>query len=72
MTEGFFVVYAKKCNKPNNIHFKDRINIVEFLLYNANDIDFLSINDVIIDLNKLINNNLMLSRYLKLTKNYEI
>ena len=66
--DGYHIVYAKKCGSPQNKFFTERIELVEFFVYNLNDIVFLSINDVIIDINKLINSNITLSRYLKLMK----
>ena len=70
--DGFHLVYAKKCGSPKNKFFEKRIEVIEFFAYNLNNIDFLSINDVIIDINKLVENNKNLSRYLKLIKIYEI
>ena len=67
--EGFNLVYAKKGGKPKNCFFETRIEVTEFLANNLNEIDFIAINDVIINKNVLINNNSLLSKYLKLTKN---
>jgi ABC-type proline/glycine betaine transport system ATPase subunit len=75
MDDGFYLIYAKRCGIPQNIFFETRIEVVNFFIKNLNDIDFISINDVIIDKNKLINDNIKLSRYLKLKKikeNYEL
>ena len=47
----------------------DGYEISKSLYEELNNIDFLSINDVVIDKNELVNNNLKLSRYLKLIKN---
>jgi hypothetical protein len=66
MTEGFNLVYAKIGNAPKNIFLEKRIDIMKFLANNLNNINFLSINDVIIDNNKLVNDNIKLGRYLKL------
>lgn len=70
--EGFNMVYAKRCGRPNNKFFKTRIELVEFLVYNINNMDFLSINDVIVDRNKLVNQSKSLSRYLKIMKINEV
>lgn len=69
---GFNVVYAKSGRGPKNIFFEKRIEVTEFLLTNLNEIDFISINEVIIDKNTLVKNNIKLSRYLKLKKIYEV
>lgn len=70
--DGFHLVYAKKCGSPKNKFFEKRIDVIEFFSHNLNNIDFLSINDVIIDINRLVENNKKLSRYLKLIKIYEV
>jgi len=66
--DGFRLVYAKKGGRPKNCFFENRIEVTEFLLYNLNDIDFICINDVIINKDKLVNENLKLGRFLKLSK----
>jgi len=66
--DGFRLVYAKSGGRPKNIFFESRIEVTEFLINNLNEIDFICINDVIIDKNKLVNENLKLSRFLKLDK----
>jgi hypothetical protein len=63
------LIYAKSGGVPKNKFFDNRILLIEFLMSNLNNIDFISLNDVIIDKNKLINDNLKMSRYLKLMKN---
>lgn len=72
INDGFNLVYAKSGKTPKNIFLEKRKDVVKFFIDNFNDIDFISINDVIIDKNKLVNNNLLLSRYLKLKRIYEI
>jgi len=72
MSEGFNLIYAKSCGSPKNKFFENRRLLVEFFMENLNNIDFISINDVIIDKNKLINDNLKMGRYLKLMRIYEI
>ena len=57
---------------PENCFLETRIEVTKFLKNNLNDIDFISINDIIIDKNILINNSLPLCRYLKLKKINEI
>ena len=66
--EGFNLVYAKKGGIPKKCFFETRIEVTEFLANNLNEIDFIAINDVIIDKNVLINNNSLLSKYINLTK----
>ena len=66
MNEGFNVIYARKGGSPKNSFLKTRREVVEFLLEHINNIDFISINDKQLDKNELVNNNLKLSRYLKL------
>ena len=61
--EGYNIVYAKKRSSPKRILCKSRKDVINFFINELNNIDFLSINDVIIDLNKLVNNNIKLSRY---------
>ena len=70
--DGFHLVYAKKCGSPKNRFFEKRIDLVEFFIYNLNDMDLISINDINIDRDKLVNNSKILSRYLKLMRLYEI
>jgi hypothetical protein len=65
---GFNLIYAKKCGRPKNVAFKSRNEVTKFFLDNLNDIEVLFINDVTIDINKLINNNKKLARYLKIQK----
>jgi len=72
MNEGFNLIYAKSGGSPKNIFLDTRRDTIEFLFENLNNIDFISINDVIIDKNKLINENKILARYLKLIKLNEI
>jgi hypothetical protein len=68
MREGFNLIYAKKQGVPKNIFFEKRREVVEFLIDNIENIDLLIINEVIIDRIKLINDNKILSRYLKIRK----
>lgn len=68
MNEGFNLVYAKKGGSPKNIYFSTRLEVTDFLVNNLNNINFLSINDSVININKLVNENKYLSRYLKLKK----
>lgn len=70
--DDFNVIYAKKMGIPKTAVFDNKKDVVEFLLYNIDDIDFLSINEVIIDKNKLIYENKLFSRYLKLIKLNEL
>ena len=70
--KGFRVVYAKSGGRPNNCFFDTRNEVIEFIMNNFNYIDLIVINDVIIDKNKLVNDNLKISRYLKLKRIYEI
>ena len=70
--EGYQLLYAKIGSSPKNKYFEKRLDLVEFLIYNLNNIDFLSINDVIIDKKQLVNDNKKLNRYLKLSKIYEV
>lgn len=72
MNEGFNIVYAKNGGIPKNIFLEERFEVTKFLLYNLNDIDFISINDVIVDKKKIAESNIKLLRYLKLSKIYEI
>lgn len=69
---GFNLLYAKNGSRPKNSWFKTRLEVTKFMIDNLNNIDLLIINDVVIDKDKLINENLELSRYLKLKKIYEI
>ena len=66
--DGFHLVYAKTGGRPKNIFLETRKEVTEFLINNLNEIDFICINDVIIDKNKLVNENLTLGRFLKLNK----
>ena len=67
--EGSFnVVFAKNGNSPKSYVIYNNTELLYFLIDNLNDMDFLSINDNIIDIKSLVNNNIKLSRYLKLKK----
>ena len=66
MNDGFNIVYAKNVGSPKSIFLETRLEVTEFLINNLNNINFISINDVVIDINKLVNNNKYLGRYLKL------
>jgi len=68
MNDGFNLMYAKKMGTPMSILLKSRIEVLEFIIENEDNIDFLSINDVVIDLPKLINDNVLLGRYIKMKK----
>lgn len=74
INDGFNLIYAKTGNSPKNEFFSNRRELVIFLVNNLDKIDFMSLNDIIIDKNKLINDNKILSRYLKIKKinNYDI
>lgn len=66
--DGFNLVYAKKMGTPKSVYFDNKISVTEFLMEELNNIDILIINDVFIDKEKLVNDNLKLSRYIKLNK----
>ena len=72
MNDGFNVVYAKSGGRPKNSFFENRKEVTEFFMNNLNDIDLIVINDMTINKNELINNSLLLSRYLKIKKVDEI
>lgn len=72
INDGFNLMYAKNGGSPHNKFFINRRELVTFFVYNLDEIDFMSINDVIIDKNKLINDNKILVRYLKINKINEI
>jgi hypothetical protein len=66
--DGFHLVYAKKGGIPKNCFFETRVEVTGFLLNNLNEIDFICINDMIINKDKLVNDNIKLGRYLKIDK----
>lgn len=68
INDGFNLIYAKTGGIPKNEFFLNRRELVIFLIDNLDKIDFMSINDVIINKDKLINDNKILSRYLKIKK----
>lgn len=70
--DGYNMVYAKKGKSPKRFFCETRKDVIEFLIRELNNIDFLSINDVVIDSNKLVNSNIKLSRLLKLMKADEL
>jgi len=69
---GFNLIYAKSGESPKHKFFKTKNEVIDFLLINLNKMDFLSINEMNININMLINTNLYLSRYIKLISIYEI
>ena len=70
MTDSFNLIYAKNCNIPKNILLNSKCEMIDFIINHIDDIDFISLNDVIIDKYELININQKLMRYLKLKKIY--
>lgn len=68
INDGFNLIYAKIGGMPKNEFFSNRRELVIFLIDNLDKINFISINDIIIDKNKLINDNNILSRYFKIKK----
>jgi len=72
MNDGFNVIFAKRLGSPKSKFFETRSDVLDFILTNIDDIDFLSINDVSIDKDRFINDNKKISRYLKLRNIYEI
>lgn len=68
INDGFNVVYAEKCGRPKAVFLNNRQEVVNFFMENLNNIELLTINDIIIDKNKLVNDNKLLSRYLKLKR----
>jgi hypothetical protein len=72
MSEGFNVVYAKKGSRPYNKFFENKKDTIKFIFTEFDNIDFLSINEVMIDKVELFNKNIKFARYLKLKRIYEI
>lgn len=72
MSEGFNVIYARKGQSPRNKFFINKTETIKFIFIEFDNIDFLSINDVLIDKEELLNKNIKFTRYLKLKKIYEI
>ena len=68
INDGFNIVYAKSGNSPRNYYCDNRRDVIKFFISELNNIDLLIINDMVIDKNKLIADNLNLSRYLKMKK----
>ena len=71
MEEGFNIIFAKVGGSPKSKFFMTRREVIEFFLLELNNIDFLSVNDVPIDINKMLSNKKLL-RYLKIKKINEI
>jgi len=65
MNDGFNIVYAKIGDSPKNIFLEKKEEVIKFFIQKLNDIDFISINDVNIDKNKLINDNALLKNLFK-------
>lgn len=72
INEGFNIVYAKKCGRPLSVYLEKKQDVINFFINNLNNIELLTINDSIIDINKLVNSNILLGRYLKLKRSYEL
>lgn len=71
--KGFRIIYAKSGCSPKNNFFEKKMELLEFILENLDYIDYLSINDVLIDKNKFADENkLKINRYLKIKKLYDI
>lgn len=66
--DDYNLVYAKNMGIAKRIKLDTKKEVVEFLLNNIDDIDFISINEVVIDKEKLIKENKFFHRYLKLLK----
>lgn len=72
-SKGFRVIYAKRGSSPKNKFFEKKMLIIEFLLDNLDCIDYLSVNDVLINKDKFIDENkLKIDRYLKIKRIYDI
>jgi len=68
---GYNLIYAKKGGIPKNIFFKTKEEFNDYLIEHLCDMDLISLNDIFVDKNKLIENNKNLLRYLKI-KNINI
>lgn len=68
INDGFNIVYAEKCGRPKAIFLNNRQEVINFFMENLTNIELLTINDIIIDKNKLVNDNKLLGRYLKLKR----
>lgn len=66
--DDYNLVYAKNMGIPKRTKLKTKKEVIKFLLNNIVDIDFISINDVTIDKERLIKENKIFNRYLKLLK----
>ena len=66
LLEGFYLMYVKSGFSPKHIYFENRIDVTSFLMKNLNNIDLLTINGTQVDKNKLVNDNKILARFLKL------
>ena len=66
--DGFYLLYTKHGSSPKHSWFKTKLEVTVFMIDNLNNIDLLVINDVVIDKDKLVNENLRLGRFLKLNK----
>jgi hypothetical protein len=69
---GFSMTYCKIGSSPKSIFLRDRNDVLNFLFKEIKNIDYIGINDRVVNKNRLINNNLVLSRYLKLTHENEL
>lgn len=52
----FNLTYAKKCGIPKFVEFETKNEVIKFLIEYIEDMDLLTINNSIIDINLLIKN----------------
>ena len=72
-SKGFRIIYAKSGSSPKNKFFEKKMGLLEFILENLDYIDYLSINDVLINKSKFVDDNKKkINRYLKIKKLYDI
>lgn len=69
---GFSISYGKMGSSPKSIFIRDRNDVLKFFFKEIRNIDYISINDRVVNKTRLINNNIILSRYLKLTYENEL
>ena len=71
--KGFRIIYAKSGGSPINIFFEKKMKLLGFIINNLDYIDYLSINDVLIDKNKFVDENkTKINRFLKINRLYDI
>jgi hypothetical protein len=69
--DDYNIVYAKRLGSPSRIKLDNKKEVIDFIIDNKNNIDFLSINEATINIDAFLKQK-SIERYLKLSVINEI